>query len=312
MTTGMRHQRRGRAWRRASSCVGAALLMIAVTAAPPPGSAQTGDFKAVLNVRNANGDLHKIDHIVFVMQENRSFGDYFGAYPGADGISFDQDGIATACLPTRVGQPCMRPHKDNLDVDGGGPHDVNAHQIDVNGGAMDGFVTSAFAYHPEAVCPPGYQPCTKLANAILGFHDAQEIPNYWSYADNYVLQDRMFESVSSWSGPVHASMVSGWSATCTTPDDPFSCQSTIGLPEWPANPIYAQTDLTYLLHKAGVSWNYYVTSGIEPDCRDDAEVADCAPYQQNSAISSRWNPLPNFSTVQQDNEVANIKDTSAF
>ena len=30
--------------------------------------------------------IHKIRHVVIIMQENRSFDSYFGTYPGADGI----------------------------------------------------------------------------------------------------------------------------------------------------------------------------------------------------------------------------------
>jgi hypothetical protein len=43
--------------------------------------------------------------------------------------------------------------------------------------------------------------------------------------------------------------------------------------------LYSWTDLTYLLHKHGVSWAYYVQSGIQPDCDDnpDETAAGCAP-----------------------------------
>jgi len=34
--------------------------------------------------------IHKIKHVVIVMQENRSFDSYFGTYPGADGIPMDR------------------------------------------------------------------------------------------------------------------------------------------------------------------------------------------------------------------------------
>ena len=51
----------------------------------------------------------------------------------------------------------------------------------------------------------------------------------------------------------------------------------------PVTPIYAWTDLTYLLHRAGVSWRYYVVSGTEPDCRNPAEIA-CAPVKQPVTI----------------------------
>ena len=46
----------------------------------------------------------------------------------------------------------------------------------------------------------------------MGYHDAREIPNYWAYAENYVLQDHMFEPNASWSlpaAPVHGLRVVG-------------------------------------------------------------------------------------------------------
>ena len=39
----------------------------------------------------------------------------------------------------------------------------------------------------------------------MGYHDWHEIPNYWNYARNFVLQDHMFEAVNAWSLPAHLS-----------------------------------------------------------------------------------------------------------
>src|SRR4029077_2152797 len=95
---------------------------------------------------------------------------------------------------------------------------------------------------------------------VMGWHDAREIPNYWAYAQNFVLQDKMFEPNASWSLPSHLFMVSGWSAYCTSPGDVTSCTNAL---DGPPNGLiaantnktdYAWTDLTYLLHKANVSW----------------------------------------------------------
>jgi phospholipase C len=69
-------------------------------------------------------------------------------------------------------------------------------------------------------------------------------------------------------------------------------------------PIYAWTDLTYLLHKNGVSWGYYVVNGTEPDCENDDP--------QNSKTPSIWNPLPFFDTVRVDRQLANIQSISGF
>jgi phospholipase C len=76
--------------------------------------------------------IHKIKHVIIVMQENRSFDTYFGTYPGADGIAMT-NGIPAACVPNPAG-PCVRPYHDTADVNGGGPHgEVNA-VADVTGG----------------------------------------------------------------------------------------------------------------------------------------------------------------------------------
>src|SRR5262245_13223687 len=36
--------------------------------------------------------LDQLDHLIFIVQENRSFDHYFGTFPGADGLEFRADG----------------------------------------------------------------------------------------------------------------------------------------------------------------------------------------------------------------------------
>ena len=133
----------------------------------------------------------------------------------------------------------------------------------------------------------------------------------------------MFESDASWSLPSHLYMVSEWSAYCSLRGDPRSCRSAPESPQYPpdfarqvgialpTNPSYAWTDLTYLLHKYGVSWAYYVYKGNEPDCDNDAAMS-CAPVGQNAKTPGIWNPLPYFTDVQQDGQVGNIKSLTNF
>ncbi len=64
----------------------------------------------------------------------------------------------------------------------------------------------------------------------MGYHDWHEIPNYWAYARNFVLQDHMFEAVNSWSLPAHLYLVSAWSARCSQHGNPMSCKSTLSAP----------------------------------------------------------------------------------
>ena len=62
----------------------------------------------------------------------------------------------------------------------------------------------------------------------MGYHNADEIPNYWTYARDFVLQDHMFEAVSSWSLPAHLYEVSAWSAYCPVPRQPDGVRERSG------------------------------------------------------------------------------------
>jgi len=115
----------------------------------------------------------------------------------------------------------------------------------------------------------------------MGVHARAEIPNYWAYAERYVLQDRMFAPSDSWSLPSHLYLVSEWSAFCSQAGDPASCVNALESPSPAGVGPYAWTDLTYLLHRNKVSWGYYVTAGTEPDCRNDAELS-CVAVRQDS------------------------------
>jgi phospholipase C len=74
---------------------------------------------------------------------------------------------------------------------------------------------------------------------------------------------------------------------------------------------YAWTDLTYLLHRNGISWGYFIAQGGQPDCSDGG--ANCgAGARLTVGTPSIWNPLPSFSTVKHDGQLGNIQDVSRF
>jgi phospholipase C len=268
--------------------------------------------------------IHKIRHVVIVMQENRSFDSYFGTYPGADGIPGLAGNPGTVpCLPDPLRHQCDRPFHDSSDRNSGGPHGHADAVADIDGGRMDGFVEQAESGR-ASYCKAHFDDprCSFRPKRpdVMGYHDQREIPNYWAYARHFVLQDHMFESDTSWSLPEHLYLVSGWSAHCTKKDDPASCQSAVQDPGTPPGalsgnpngepPDYAWTDLTYLLHKYGVSWSYYVQKGSRPDCANDEMF--CAPVPQNSETPGVWNPLPWFDTVREDHQLRDIKPLSAL
>ncbi|MGD0359602.1 MAG: alkaline phosphatase family protein [Bryobacteraceae bacterium] len=267
------------------------------------------------------GSLHKIKHVITIMQENRSFDSYFGTFPGADGIPM-RNGEPTVCVADPATSQCVKPYHDANDRNGGGPHGGPAAKADIDGGRMDGFIGRA-ENGARGCLDPDNPACTHSATPdVMGYHDGGDIPNYWRYAREFVLQDRMFEPNASWSLPEHLFQVSEWSANCTKHDDPASCTNALDLPGLPpdfsirrrrssAPPIYAWTDLTYLLHKKGVNWAYYVVAGTEPDCEDDEKVG-CVPVKQNAKTPGIWNPLPYFDTVKNDGELGNIQSVENF
>src|SRR5579859_2112438 len=263
-----------------------------------------------------------IQHVIVIMQENRSFDSYFGTFPGADGIPM-QNGVPTVCVDDPATNQCVAPYHDANDRNLGGPHGEVQARMDINGGKMDGFIAQEHAGRRQACAATQDPSCSQTGQTdVMGYHDQREIPNYWSYAQQFVLQDRMFEPNASWSLPAHLFTVSGWSARC--PDDnPMRCTNNLQLPSGTAfllaaparrtglpMPRYAWTDVTYLLHQAGVSWAYYLDEGAQPDCEDDAMFCESKP--QGPGVPGIWNPLPWFDTVQQDNELGNIQPHANF
>src|SRR2546428_7876712 len=92
-----------------------------------------------LSLLRVSGDIHKIKHIVVIMEENRSFDSYFGTFPGADGISM-VNGIPTVCVPDPLTDLCVRPFHDSQNLNHGGPHGAVDAKNDINNGQMNGFI----------------------------------------------------------------------------------------------------------------------------------------------------------------------------
>ena len=268
--------------------------------------------------------IQKIKHVIIIEQENRSFDSYFATYPGADGIPM-QNGVPAACVPIPSGG-CQRPYHDAADVIGGGPHNVGSAQKDINGGAMDGFIAQATKVKKGCGANVDNPACSQSAIPdVMGYHTDAEIPNYWTYAKEFVLNDQMFEPVHSWSLPDHLYLVSGWSAICSNPS-PSSCTNEIRGPYTPAqmeayvnqaltsgtaDVTNAWTDITWLLYNKHIPWAYYVQTGDQPDCANDAAVS-CPPVKQTYLTPGIWNPLPIFEDVQKDHQLRNIQPLNNY
>ena len=128
-------------------------------------------------------------------------------------------GVPTVCVPNGVGE-CVKPFLDrNGADDSGGAHGPLAGKEDVDGGRMDGFIrVTAQKLIRRCRRNRHSSACVHLRHPnVMSYHDGGQIPNYWAYARDFVLQDHMFEPNWGWSLPAHLWLVSGWSAECTRP-----------------------------------------------------------------------------------------------
>jgi phospholipase C len=266
--------------------------------------------------------IQNLDHLIFIVQENRSFDHYFGTYPGADGIPMRADGTPSACVPDPHG-PCRRPYHDDNAFDAGGPHGNDAAVADVNGGRMNGFLRALQLQGNHCVHQPDEPVCAHATSGphgtpdVLGYHDRREIPNYWAYANHFVLHDRMFAPTDSWTLPSHLFLVSGWSASCRDLNDPMSCESNLNrpgrnaaeggskwVPELGEPRPFVWGDITWLLYRQGVSWAYFVgpATCVAPPC-PELDGSQTVPVQ---------NPLPGFRTVEETGQLDNIRPNTEF
>jgi phospholipase C len=298
----------------------AAIALVACTSGGPsiatrsggaPTSTSTSADHPVSSTDPSGG---KLQHIVIVMQENRSFDQYFGTFPGADGIPM-KNGQPTVCIPNpEVAQGCTRPWLTTEDISQGGPHTNAAARSDINGGKMDGFITTWSKSGIYCKKNPTAKVCVQNRTQpdVVSYHDGSTIPNYWTYAKKFVLQDRLFQSNQGWSEPAHLFAVSGWSAECHPPTSANNCTSSNGYvdvdrsAQYQGKDVnsYQWTDLTYLLNKSNVSWAYYTGDHTVNDCNNDCSNAVGTP--------EIWNPLPDFQTVHDDNQLGNITTISNF
>src|SRR5215470_1996202 len=93
-------------------------------------------------------DLCKIDHVIVIVQENRSFDHYFGVYKNPNGLKVDgiprkPSGKFKPCIPDPMLPGCQRPFHTGNPVNKGGPHAHIHSVVSVDHGKMDGFIKAA-------------------------------------------------------------------------------------------------------------------------------------------------------------------------
>jgi phospholipase C len=132
-----------------------------------------------------------IQHVVVLMQENRTFDNYFWTYPGQVGY---QPGLCMPTSPTNPSMGCIRPHQTSATSMADMPHDWTSSWTSYDNGSMNGFLLAA-SRNPN----------------VMSYYTNSTLPAIWSYASHFVLADQFFSSVKSYSQPNHWYMMAGQS-----------------------------------------------------------------------------------------------------
>jgi phospholipase C len=214
-----------------------------VAGLPGAGSATTTSPQT-----NGSGSgIKKIQHVVIVMQENRSFDNLFQGYPGADTVSsgLNSSGATVPLQPTSLAAP--------YDID----HQLFDHDWAYDGGKMDGFDREYVGGNPSGYPNPQY-----------GYVPSGETKPLFAMAAQYVLADRMFTSQVDASFASHQYIIAGQaSRSVNLPTGMWGCgggptdlvatlkpDGSLG-PNQP--PCFNYTTLGDELDGAGRSWRYY-------------------------------------------------------
>lgn len=247
---------------------------------------------------------NKIQHLVFIIQENHSFDNYFGTYPGASGfpaglsVPANPNSSATLAiqpfhlsvsqpvtivgdeLPPGVADPAglntsvvksasdpVSPfHFLNESISGDLSHAWRVAHIAYDNGKMDGFVLG------------------EKSTLTMGYYNRDDIPNYWAYADHFVLDDNFFSSLMGPSFPNHLYVASGTSGPTNLTYNWVINGGIIDNPgggfAWQGVDLSWET-LAEQLSARNVSWKWY-----------DGDARPIAP--------TIWNVLPLFDYFQKN------------
>jgi len=211
-----------------------------------------------------------IQHFVVLMQENHTFDNYFGTYPGADGI---QPGTCMPVNPTdKKNTDCVEPFHigdrpiDDLD------HSLGTFQMQYNDGKMDGFVYALNQRNQNGAM-------------AMGYYDGSDLPYYWNLADEYVLFDHFFSSAAGGSFINHLYWVAG--------------QPSADKDRMTGKSIENLATIFDRLEEKGVSWKFYVQN-YEPRLT----YRTLHEFPGNRASQIVWVPVLNMDRFIDDPKLA--------
>jgi phospholipase C len=211
------------------------------------------------------------------MQENHTFDNYFGTYPGAEGIP------AGTCIPVdpfdTSNTDCVEPFhigdRPIEDLD----HSDSTFNLQYNEGNMNGFV---YALNQR----------NQNGSMAMGYYDDRDLPYYWNLVDEYVLFDMFFSSDHGGSFANHMFWVSGQQGGSRVTSDGYSDVVTI----------------FDRLEERGISWKFYVQN-YDPNIN----YRTVEQVSGNRASQVIWVPVLNIARFLDDPELSShIVDLSEY
>jgi len=199
------------------------------------------------------GKLTDIEHVVILIQENRSFDHYFGTLPGVRGFSdesarsvfyqpgYPAPGFEGQLLPFHLETGGMAGERCFPDI----THQWAPQHQSWDGGAMDGFVRAHLAADGPAAGP-----------ATMAYYERADIPFYYALAEAFTICDNYYCSVL---GPTHPNRLYSMSASI----DPEGLNGgplveTLSPPKFEEfEGRFTWTTMPEQLSAAGVSWKVY-------------------------------------------------------
>jgi phospholipase C len=268
-------------------CAGIQAAFVFAALSAGSAAAQTHTHTTVLTTATCPaGDMSCIKHIVFIIKENRVYDSYFGAYTqgGADGSTLVKISNGTSIQAGHL------PDSTPLDI----CHDWKCTISDMDFNKMDHFDTD------PSCTANGRLICTEQMTGA-------DLPNYYAYAENFVLADRYFSSIHATSFPNHMYTIAATSmgviSQATLANDPgkveVGCAADQGATAQQLDlygnlttqyPCYELNTMGDLLTAAGVSWRSYAP----PNIAYNAYIGINHIYNNTAVWNATWAPDTQF------------------
>src|SRR5580700_7460291 len=203
----------------------------------------------------AGSDLGAIEHVVFLMQENRSFDHYYGTYPGARGFDDHPQGKLgnfAQAWPGGRDRTLLPFHLDSASGMGECTNDLDhswpGQHLSWHQGTNTAFVST---HVQELFEGPGHGVLT------MGYYRRQDLPFYYGLADAFTLCDNYHCSVL---GPTHPNRLMSLSGTI---DPAGHAGGPVVITDSSPEAVYSVhwDTMPEVLEDAGVSWKVYTPQG---------------------------------------------------